>query len=201
MVGAHLIAFNLVIIGRKVQETASRAACEGLKRREDYENDMRRENPLCKRFITFAKYNAPYLLIVWLWLLWLVFIIVWCMIATNGLDENDPTKNWGFPYALYFAVSLCSSAGAFSLPSFSPIWAYGFAAVSMMIGVPLMALAVSSVVIMLSQGQHFKKVKKAAWEPVQHKEMLSLKQLGLCDGDGERKYSIFYVVRYRRNCH
>jgi len=115
--------------------------------------------------------------------------------ATNGFDETNPEKkweNWDFSYALYFTVSLCSSAGAFSLPSFSPVWAYGFAAVSMMIGVPLMALSVSSVVILLLQGQHFKKVKKAAWEPVQRNEMLSLKQLGLSDGDDERKYVVFF---------
>eukprot|EP00804_Cyclotella_cryptica_P020785 CCRYP_016623-RA/>CCRYP_016623-RA protein AED:0.04 eAED:0.04 QI:849/1/1/1/1/1/3/248/288 len=183
---------NLVFIGRKVQEKASKAAFEGLKRREDYENDMSRENPLRKRLVTFAKYNAPYLFIISLWILWLGFIIVWSIIATNGFEETDPEKrweNWDFSYALYFAISLCSSAGAFSLPSFSPVWAYGFAAVSMMIGVPLMALAVSSVVIMLSQGQHFKKVKKAAWEPVQLKELVSLKQLGLCDGDEEQEIS------------
>ncbi|KAL7517529.1 hypothetical protein ACHAWX_002448 [Stephanocyclus meneghinianus] len=194
LVGAHLVALNLVIIGRKVQEKASRAAFKGLKRREGYEDEMRREHPLCKRFIAFAKYNAPYLLIVLLWLLWLAFIIVWCIIATNGFDENEPEKNWGFPYAFYFAVSLCSSAGAFSLPSFSPIWAYGVAAVSMMIGVPLMALSVSSVVIMLSQGHHFKKVKKAAWEPVQLKEVLSLKQLGLCESDEQQLSKGSYIL-------
>eukprot|EP00804_Cyclotella_cryptica_P015481 CCRYP_003534-RB/>CCRYP_003534-RB protein AED:0.38 eAED:0.39 QI:0/0.75/0.8/1/0.75/0.6/5/448/492 len=189
LVGAHLIALNLVIIGRKIQEKASNAVFEGLKKREDYENDMSRENPLRKRFVAFVKYNAPYLLIVLLWVIWLVFIIVWCIIATNGFDEANPEQNWGFAYALYFAVSLCSSAGAFSLPSFSPVWAYGFAAVSMMIGVPLMALAVSSVVIMLSQGHHFKKVKKAAWEPVQLKEIKSLKQLDLCNDDDEEQIS------------
>jgi hypothetical protein len=181
---------NLVVIGRKIEEKASNAVFEGLKRREDYENDMNRENPLRKRFVTFVTYNAPYLVIVLLWVIWLGFIIVWSIIATNGFDENDPEKNWGFAYAQYFAVSLCSSAGAFGLPSFSPPWAYGLAAVSMMIGVPLMALAISSIVIMVSQGHRFKKVKKAAWEPVQLKEMKSLKQLGLCDCDDERKYEI-----------
>ena len=61
----------------------------------------------------------------------------------------------------------------------------------MMIGVPLMALAVSSVVIMLLQHQHFKKEKKAVWEPVKLKEMRALKQLGLCDGDDELEYALF----------
>ena len=192
LVGASLIAMNLVVIGRKIEEKASNAVFEGLKRREDYENDMNRENPLRKRFLTFVTYNAPYLVIVLLWVIWLGFIIVWSIIATNGFDENDPEKHWGFAYAQYFAVSLCSSAGAFGLPSFSPPWAYGLAAVSMMIGVPLMALAISSIVIMVSQGHRFKKVKKAAWEPVQPKEIISLKLLGLSDTDDERKYAFFF---------
>jgi hypothetical protein len=145
---------------------------------------MSRDNPFCKRFVSFVKFNAPYLIIILTWLLWLAFIIVWSIIATNTFDENDPERNWNFAYAQYFAVSLCSSAGSFSLPSNSDDWAYGFAAVSMMIGVPLMALAISSIVIMLSQDHQFRKVKRAAWDPVQLNEIEALTQLGLCEGDG-----------------
>ena len=192
MVGASLIAMNLVVIGRKIEEKASNAVFEGLKRREDYEKNMSRDNPLRKRFVAFVNYNAPYLAVVALWILWVIFVTVWSMIATNGFDENNPEQNWSFAYAQYFAVSLCSSAGAFSLPSFSPLWAYFLAAVSMMIGVPLMALAISSIVIMLSQGHRFKKVKKAAWEPVRPKEIISLKLLGLSDTDDERKNAFYF---------
>jgi hypothetical protein len=184
LIGAGLIALNLVAIGRKIEDKASNVVFDGLKRREDYELDMSRDNPFCKRFVAFVKYNAPYLIIILIWLLWLAFIIVWSIIATNTFDENDPERNWNFAYAQYFAVSLCSSAGSFSLPSNSDDCAYGFAAVSMMIGVPLMALAISSIVIMLSQDHQFRKVKRAAWDPVQLNEIDALKQLGLCEGDG-----------------
>ena len=183
MVGAGLIALNLVVIGRKIEDAASNVVFDGLKRREDYEKDMSRENPLCMRLRAFMQYNAPYLLVVLLWIIWLAFITVWSIFAT--INEENPEQSWDFAYAQYFAVSLCSSAGSFSLPGTSDTWAYGLASVSMMFGVPLMALAISSIVIMLSQGHRFNKVKKAAWEPVQLNELEAIKQLGLHDGEGD----------------
>ena len=54
-----------------------------------------------------------------------------------------------------------------------------------MFGVPLMALAISSIVIMLSQGYRFNKVKTAVWEPVQLNEVEAIKLLGLREGDGD----------------
>jgi hypothetical protein len=183
LVGAGLIALNLVVIGRKMEDKASNVVFDGLKRREDYEKDMSHENPIYKRTLAFLKYNAPYLLVILLWLSWLAFTTVWSMFAT--LNDEDPQGSWDFAYAQYFAVSLCSSAGSFSLPSATADWGYGMAAISMMIGVPLMALAISSIVIMLSQGHRFKKVKKAAWEPVQLNELEAIKILGLNEGDGD----------------
>lgn len=184
LVGAGLIALNLVVIGRKIEDAASNVVFDGLKRREDYEKDMSRENPFYMRTLAFIKYNAPYLIVIVLWILWLSFISVWSIFAT--INEDEPEKSWGFAYAQYFAISLCSSAGSFSLPSDSATWAYGLAGVSMMFGVPLMALAISSIVIMLSQGHRFKKVKKAAWEPVQSKELEAIKQLGLDEIDNDK---------------
>jgi hypothetical protein len=184
LVGASLIALNLVVIGRKIEDKASNVVFDGLKRREDYEKDMSRENPFCMRAVAFVKYNAPYLIVILLWVIWLIFIIIWSIIATNE-DGVDPEHRWGFAYAQYFAVSLCSSAGSFSLPISTSAWAYGLAAVSMMIGVPLMAFAISSIVIMLSQGHRFKEVKHAAWEPVQLNELAAIKQLGLCEGSDD----------------
>ena len=183
LVGAGLIALNLVVIGRKIEDAASNVVFDGLKRREDYEKDMSRENPFYMRIRAFMQYNAPYLLVILLWIIWLAFITVWSIFAT--INEEDPEKSWDFAYAQYFAVSLCSSAGSFSLPSSSDTWAYGLAALSMMFGVPLMALAISSIVIMLSQGHRFNKVKTAAWEPVQLNELEAIKQLGLHEGDGD----------------
>jgi hypothetical protein len=183
LVGAALIALNLVVIGRKIEDAASNVVFDGLKQREDYEKDMSRENPFCMRLRAFMQYNAPYLLVILLWIIWLAFITVWSIFAT--INEENPEQSWDLAYAQYFAVSLCSSAGSFSLPSGSDTWAYGLASVSMMFGVPLMALAISSIVIMLSQGHRFNKVKKAAWEPVQMNELEAIKQLGLHEGDDD----------------
>lgn len=125
LVGAGLIALNLVVLGQKLEDKASNVVFEGLKRREDYEEKMSGENPFRMRLMAFINYNAPYLISIICWLLWLAFIIVWSIKATNVDDVDDPEKNWGFAYAQYFAISLCSSAGSFSLPSNSPIWGYG----------------------------------------------------------------------------
>lgn len=57
-----------------------------------------------------------------------------------------------------------------------------------------MALAVSCIVIMLSQGHRFNKVKRAAWDPVRLDEIDSIRQLGLCDGDGNQISKGGYVM-------
>ncbi len=74
----------------------------------------------------------------------------------------------------YFAVSVCLSAGSLSLPPDSPEWAYLLMVVFMMVGVPLMALAVSCVVIMMWQDQRFRRVYDAAWEPIRDVEMMAV---------------------------
>ena len=163
-----------------MEDSASFTMFEALKRREDYEQKMSRDNPLCTRVNAFILYNAIYLIVILAWLIWVAAIIVWSMIATQ-----DASMKWGFDYAQYFAVSLCSSAGSISLPPGVPDWAYGLAAISMMLGVPLMALAVSSIVIMAWQGHKFKKVKQAAWVPIDKAELDALEQLGLGHKEGE----------------
>jgi hypothetical protein len=154
---------------------------DALLRREDYERKMRRENPLSKRLDAFVRYNTAYLITIALWMMWMGFIVGWSIVATSGLD--DASQRWSFDRAQYFAVSLCSSAGSMSLPPNSPEWAYLLAGISMMVGVPLMALAVSCVVIMVWQGQRFRRVHEAAWEPIKDVEMDALRSLQLLGED------------------
>ncbi|KAL7469040.1 hypothetical protein ACHAXS_009283 [Conticribra weissflogii] len=178
--GATLIAVILTKLGQQMEDSASLNMFEALKRREDYEQKMSRENPFITRLGAFLNYNWAYLVVIFLWLLWLAAIVAWSTIATA-----ETTSPWRFDAAQYFAISLCSSAGSFSLPSDAPDWAYGLAAVSMAVGVPLMALAISSIVIMVWQGHRFKKVKEAAWEPVAKAELEALEHLGLGSSDDE----------------
>mmetsp|Transcript_23346 Transcript_23346/g.48796 ORF Transcript_23346/g.48796 Transcript_23346/m.48796 type:complete len:488 (-) Transcript_23346:81-1544(-) len=178
--GASLIAVILTKLGQQMEDSASLNMFEALKRREDYEAKMSRENPFFTRLGAFLNYFGAYLFVILLWVLWLAAIVAWSTIATA-----NTTSPWGFDAAQYFAISLCSSAGSFSLPSDAPDWAYGMAALSMAVGVPLMALAISSIVIMVWQGHRFKKVKQAAWEPVTKAELDALEQLGLGLSDGE----------------
>ena len=180
--GAILIAFLLTNIGENVEEEASMTMFEALRRREDYERKMRKENPPIERLKAFVQYNAAYLITIVVWIAWMGSIVAWSIVATSKLD--DATQRWGFPEAQYFAVSVCSSAGSLGLPPNAPEWAYLLAGISMMVGVPLMALAVSCVVIMIWQHQRFRKVHDAAWEPVTGIEMEALRLLELI-GDGD----------------
>jgi hypothetical protein len=177
LVGASIIAVMLTVAGNEVEEAASMSMFDALQRRENYESQMARDNPLMVRIRAFLAYNAAYLICILLWILWMGFIMAWAMIQV---------PEWDFGHAQYFAVSLCSSAGSFSLPTSSSNTAYGLAGLSMMVGVPLMAMGVSSVIIMLWQGHRFQTVKLAAWEDVTQEELKLLNELGVVDiGEGE----------------
>lgn len=179
LLGASLIAVILINIGEKVGDAASLHLFEDLKQREEYEKNTSSDNPIWKRAKAFCQYNAGYIVTILGWILWLVFIICWSIVSTRKHDTKGDTHAWSFSYAQYFAISLCSSAGSFSLPPDSPLWAYLLAAISMAVGVPLMALAISSIVIMCLQATKFDQVKKAAWSPVTQIELETLMKIGL----------------------
>ena len=101
----------------------------------------------------------------------LVFII--CFTPQSAVPHFD------FAKAQYFAFSVCSSAGSISLPYEAPEWAFLLAAISMFIGVPLMALAISAIVVMLWQGHNYRKIKRAAWNPVLPQELKLLESLDI----------------------
>ena len=194
LVGASLIAVILTTMGQKVGDAAALHVFEALIRREKYEGQMSSDSPRWERAKAFFKYNVWYLITILGWLLWLVFIIWWSIASTDqhvALDGTPPATSsslhfkdgWSFGQAQYFAISLCSSAGSFSLPSDSPLWSYLLAAISMAIGVPLMALAIASMAIMWMQGSSFNRVKKAAWTPVAQRELETLMKIGLGRGE------------------
>lgn len=164
--------------GNQVEESASMSMFESLQRRSNYEEKMSRDNPWHVRAHAFLAYNAAYLITIFIWILWMGFIMVWSMLEV---------PEWDFGEAQYFAISLCSSAGSFSLPTSSSDRAYGLAGLSMMVGVPLMAMGVSSVIIMVWQGHRFKVVKEAAWKDVTQEELELLRQLELLNiEEGEK---------------
>mmetsp|Transcript_28012 Transcript_28012/g.80974 ORF Transcript_28012/g.80974 Transcript_28012/m.80974 type:complete len:537 (-) Transcript_28012:50-1660(-) len=179
LAGATLIAVILTNMGEKVGDAAALHLFEDLKQREQYEQNMSSDNPIWTRAKAFFQYNAGYLITIIGWLLWMVFIICWSIVSSRKHETLGETHAWSFASAQYFAISLCSSAGSFSLPPDSPLWAYLLAGISMAIGVPLMALAISSIVIMWIQGSKFNQVKKAAWTPVTQVELENLMKIGL----------------------
>jgi hypothetical protein len=177
LVGASIIAVMITEAGNQVEEAASLSMFESLQRRENYERQMARDKPLKVRLFAFLAYNSAYLISIFVWILWMSFIIIWAMVQV---------PEWDFGRAQYFAISLCSSAGSFSLPTTSSNTAYGLAGVSMMIGVPLMAMGVSSIIIMCWQGHRFKKVKVAAWDDVTQEELKLLNELKVVEiGEGD----------------
>ncbi len=90
---------------------------------------------------------------------------------SNIVDEG---QRWGFARAQYFAVSVCLLASSLSLPPNSPEWAYLLMGMFMMVGVPLMALAVSCIIIMMWKDQRFCRVHDAAWEPIRDVAMMAV---------------------------
>lgn len=164
--------------GNQVEESASMSMFDSLQRRSNYEEKMSKDNPWHVRIHAFLAYNAAYLITIFIWVLWMGFIMVWSMLEV---------PEWDFGEAQYFAISLCSSAGSFSLPTNSSDRAYGLAGLSMMVGVPLMAMGVSSFIIMVWQGHRFKVVKEAAWKDVTQEELELLRQLELLNiEEGEK---------------
>jgi hypothetical protein len=138
--GSTLIAILLTRAGKNVEEDESMNMFEALRRREDYERKMRRENPLPGWVNTFIRYNTTYLITIASQMAWMGFIVGWSIVVTlNIVDEG---QRWGFARAQYFAISVCLSAGSLSLPPDLPEWAYLLTGVFMMVGMPLMALAV-----------------------------------------------------------
>ncbi len=151
---------------------------EALRRREDYDRKMRRENPLPGRVDAFVRYNATYLITIALWMAWMGFIVRWSIVVTWNIVEEG--QQWGFARAQYFALSVCLLAGSLSLPPDSPEWAYLLTEV-LMVGVPLMALAVSCVVITIWQDQRFRRVHDAAWEPIRDLDMTAVFECSACN--------------------
>jgi hypothetical protein len=84
-------------------------------------------------------------------------------------------------------VSICLLAGSLSLPPDSPEWAYLLMGVFMMVGVPLIALAMSCVVIMMWQDQRFCRVHDAAWEPIRDVEMMVVFDCSECNYTTEKR--------------
>lgn len=193
LIGSILIALLLTTIGQQVEERASMNLYDALQCRERYETRVRRDNPLCVRVKSFLSYHAVYLMAIAAWIIWLVFVIIWSMLGM----ENSAT--WLFHDALYFAFSMCSSAGSMSLPNNSPDWKYGLAACSMIVGVPLMAVAISCCVIMMLQGQRFKAVKSASYNPVSASEFQAIKSLGLGKDDELTKADFVLIGLLRMN--
>ncbi len=166
-------------MGENVEEDASMNMFKALRRREDYERKMRRENPLPGRVDAFVRYNAVYLITIVSWMVWMGFIVGWSIVVMwNIVDEG---QQWGFARVQYFAVSVCLLAGSMSLPPDSPEWAYLLTGVFLMVGVLLMAPAVSCVVIMMWQDQRFCRVHDAAWEPMRDVEMTAVFDCSACN--------------------
>ena len=174
-------------MGVKIEEQSSMQMFDALSRREDYEELIKEGQRIDVRCLAFIKYYFVYLFIVLLWIVWLALIIVWSM---HGVEE------WNFDKAQYFAFSLCSSAGSLSLPHDSPEYLYLLAGISMLIGVPLMAMAISAIVVMIWQGHNYRKIKRAAWDAVLTEELRLLEQLdvGAVEEGGQRITKSGYIL-------
>ncbi len=60
---------------------------DALRKREDYERKMRKENPISMRISAFVRCDAAYMLAIASWMVWMGFIVIWSMIATSRPDD------------------------------------------------------------------------------------------------------------------
>jgi hypothetical protein len=88
--GSTLIAILLMRAGEHVEEDTSMNMFKALRRREDYEHKMRRENPLPGWVDAFVRYNATYLITITSWMAWMGFIVGWSIVVMwNIVDEGQ----------------------------------------------------------------------------------------------------------------
>ncbi len=73
--GSALIAILLMRAGKNIKEDGSMNMFKALRRQEDYERKMRRENPLPGWVDAFVWYNAAYLITIAWWMAWMGFIV------------------------------------------------------------------------------------------------------------------------------
>jgi hypothetical protein len=116
---------------------------------------------------------------------WMGFILGWSIVVT--LSIVDEGQRWGFACAQYFAESICLSASSLSLPPDSPEWAYLLTGMFMMVGVPIMALAMSCIIIMMWQDQRFRRVHDVAWEPIRDVEITAVFDCSECNYTTEKR--------------
>ena len=66
----------------------------------------------------------------------------------------------------------------------------------MLIGVPLMAMAISAIVVMIWQGHNYRKIKRAAWDAVLTEELRILDELdvGAVEEGGQRITKSGYIL-------
>jgi hypothetical protein len=86
--GSTLITILLTRAGKNVKEDASMNMFEALRRQEDYERKMRRENPLPGQIDAFVRYNAPYLITIASWMAWMGFIVGWSIVVTSNIIDK-----------------------------------------------------------------------------------------------------------------
>jgi hypothetical protein len=165
--GAVLITVVVTHMIQKITDDASKHLFRDLKEREEYEIEVGKDRPFYNRAKAFITFNSGHLMIIILWVGWMAFLVVYSMLGAG----------FSFADAQYFAIALCSSAGSVSLPDNSATWMYGVTGIAIVIGVPLMVLAVSTLV-MFVQG-HRQKVQHTIREVVAIDELKNLAELGL----------------------
>ncbi len=88
---------------------------EALHRREDYEREMRRENPLPGQVDAFVRYNLAYLIRIVSWMVWMGFIMGWSIVVTSNIVDEG--QRWGFARAQYFAIISILLVGRLPVPT------------------------------------------------------------------------------------
>ena len=104
---------------------------------------------------------------------------VWLGIIAVMIAYSMIIIKWPFSEALYFAVSSLSTGGHWAIPNDSPDWLFGLTGLFLMVGVPVMAVAMAHSAMVFFSNADLDEAKATIDAVVTKEELLFLQELGL----------------------
>lgn len=119
---------------------------------------------------------------------------VWGLFVITLIVYSMKLIGWPFREAQYFAISALSTGGHWSIPNDSPDWMFAVTGALIMVGVPIMALAMAQTALVFVGGADLDEAKATIDAVISKEELLLLEELGLEDADGEIDQAEFILL-------
>lgn len=119
---------------------------------------------------------------------------VWGLFVITLIVYSMKLIGWPFREAQYFAITALSTGGHWSIPNDSPDWMFAVTGALIMVGVPIMALAMAQTALVFVGGADLDEAKATIDAVITKEELLLLEKLGLEDADGEIDQAEFILL-------